>query len=224
MNLPQNRTSGRARRLIGRPPIVFVLGSQRSGTNALRQSLSLDPWVRGFNEHRNNRLYDDWKLRPEREIRSFLRTQPGTVLLKPIRNIIDRPVGDLLAEFAGYRYKVAWIYRDPVLVFASRRRRWTYLDDVDRFVDEWNRINRSALDARDDRMAVVSHGDLVSDRTVFGDLCRFLGVNGEYLFRRDASRAYDDLDAGDIERIQHATARSRAALDGARAFTAAQVA
>jgi hypothetical protein len=216
----RNRWLGRARRVVGRPRLIFVLGSQRSGTNALRQSLSLDPWVRGFNEHKSNRLYDNWVLRPEPEIRWFLRRQPGTVLLKPIRSVIDRPVSEFLAEFADYRYEVAWIYRDPVLVFASRRRRWAFLDDVEHFTTEWNRINRSALAARDDRMAIVSHADLIADRAVFEGLCGFLDVNGEYLFRRETSRAYEEVDGGDIDRIHKATAETRAALDGARAFTA----
>jgi hypothetical protein len=219
MNIPQpNAWLGRARRVVGRPPLIFVLGSQRSGTNALRQSLSLDPWVRGFNEHRSNRLYDNWVLRPEPEIRWYLRRQSGTVLLKPIRSVIDRPVREFLDEFAGYRYKVAWIYRDPVPVFASRRRRWPYLDDITQFVDEWNRVNRSALAARDHRMAIVSHADLIAERTVFERLCGFLDVHGEYLFR-GTSRANDEMDAADIDHIRTATAETRAALDRARAFT-----
>jgi hypothetical protein len=209
---------GRVLRAAGRPPLIFVLGSQRSGTNVLRQSLSLDPWVRGFNEHPSNRLYQDWKLRPEPEIRGFLRRQPGTVLLKPIRSVIDRPVGEFLAEFAAYRYTVAWIYRDPVLVFASRRKRWSYLDDVDRFVEEWNRINRSALDARDERMVVVRYGDLTASRDLFAALCGRLGVHGEYLFRGDAGRGHADVAAADVERIRSATARTCADLDRARGF------
>lgn len=214
---------GSALRAVARPPLIFVLGAQRSGTNALRQSLSLDPWVRGFNEHPSNRLYEDWELRPEPEIRGFLRRQRGTVLLKPIKSVIDCPVPDFLAEFAAYQYKVAWIYRDPVEVFASRRKRWSYLDDVDRFVDEWNRINRSALDAHDERMAVVNHGDLIASRAVFDDLCGFLGVHGENLFRRAANRPYDQIPAGDVQRIQRATAETYAALDRARTHVPAPV-
>lgn len=225
MNLSQRSGwLGRVSRAVGRPPLIFVLGSQRSGTNALRQSLSLDPWVRGFNEHRSNRLYNDWQLRPEREIRWFLRKQSGTVLLKPIRSVIDRPVGEFLAEFGDYRYKVAWIYRDPVQVFASRRRRWPYLENVDQFIGEWNRINRSALAAHDDRMAIVSHDDLIAGGDVFDGLCRFLGVNGENLFRSQANRAHEDVDERDIQRIGSATAETRAALDSARAFVRTPVA
>ena len=219
--LPRNHVLQRALRAVGRPPLIFVLGAQRSGTNVLRQSLSLDPFVRGFNERSSNRLYDDWKLRPEREIRNYLRAQPGTVLLKPIRSVIDRPVADFLAEFAKYRYKVAWIYRDPVLVFASRRRRWPHLGGIAAFTDEWNRVNRSALDARDHRMAIVSFADLIADRRVFEGLCRFLDVNGEYLFRADTSRTYDELDDAEVREILSATARTRAALDDARAFVPA---
>lgn len=211
-----------------------MLGSQRSGTNALRQSLSLDPYVRGFNERKSDELYEDWKLRPEAEIRSFLAQQPRTVLLKPIKSVIDRPLADFLAEFADYRLKVAWIYRDPVLVFVSRRKRWSYLDDLSQFVEEWNRVNRSALDAGDPRVAVVSYADLIADpprihhhlpgdeerrdRTVFGRLARFLGARGEYLFRGDSSRAYDELRPDEIRQIQQGTAATLADLEAARSF------
>ena len=198
------------------PRLVFVLGSQRSGTNAIRQSLSLDPYVRGFNERESNRLYEDWKLRPEPEIRPFLLKQPGTVLLKPIKSVIERPVAEFLAEFDDYDYRAVWIYRDPVLVFGSRSKRWSYLDDVDQFIEEWNRVNRSALDAGNDRMAIVNYGDLIEDEDVFNRLCTFLEVRGEYLFRRDESRAYEEIDQEDINRIQQGTTETLAALDAAR--------
>lgn len=206
------------------PRLIFVLGSQRSGTNAIRQSLSLDPYVRGFNERESNNLYEDWKLRPEPEIRRFLQQQPGTVLLKPIKSVIDRPVAEFLTEFADYAYKVVWIYRDPVLVFGSRSKRWSYLDDVDQFLEEWNRVNRSALDAADERMAVVHYADLIERREVFYAVCRFLGVRGEYLFRPDESRAYEEIDQVDIKRIQESTADTLQALDAARTSVPATVA
>ena len=68
----------------------------------LRQSLSLDPYVQGFNERKNSELYIGWSLRPEPEIRPFLSRFRNTVLLKPIQSVIRRPVADFLAEFDEY--------------------------------------------------------------------------------------------------------------------------
>src|SRR5690349_8388315 len=74
----------KVRRGLLKPNLIFVLGSQRSGTNVLRQSLSLDPYVQGFNERKNSELYVGWALRPEPEFREFLSRFRTTVLLKPI--------------------------------------------------------------------------------------------------------------------------------------------
>src|SRR5690349_24996636 len=90
------------RRELIRPPLIFVLGSQRSGTNVLRQSLSLDPYTHGFNERKINEWYVGWALRPEAELRPMLQKFRHTVLFKPIQNVIRRPVADFLAEFSEY--------------------------------------------------------------------------------------------------------------------------
>lgn len=201
--------------------LIFVLGSQRSGTNALRQSLSLSPFVMGFNETQSSELYEDWKLRPEPEIRQKLHKLPNTVLLKPIKSVIDRAVAEFLADFHGYDLSVVWIYRDPVKVFSSQVRRWSYMDDPAAFVERWNRVNRSALEAAeaDPRVLVVRYEDLIADKAVFGQLCRYLRVRGEYLFQPDRSDAYRHVDNADIARIQRETAETLEALDGARAVT-----
>src|SRR3954469_20829637 len=80
------------RRLLVTPPLIFVLGSQRSGTNVLRQSLSLDPMTHGFNERKNNEFSRGWAFPPEAEFRPLLFNFRPAVLFKPIQNVIRRPV------------------------------------------------------------------------------------------------------------------------------------
>lgn len=190
-----------------RPGLIFVLGSQRSGTNVLRRSLSLDPFVHGFNERESSEFYAKWKLRPEPEIRAHLARFEHTVLLKPIKSVIDRPVADFLAEFDDYDLKVAWIYRDPVAVFRSRAERWSYKSKAGGFIKEWNRANKSMLDANDPRIGIVCYDQLTADPMVFRALCDWLGVRGENLFHsgRSPEEAESSLSATDVAEIREAT-------------------
>ena len=207
------------RRAGAKPDLIFVLGSQRSGTNVLRQSLSLDPYVQGFNEKKNSELYVGWALRPEPEIRTFLSRCPNTVLLKPIQSVIRRPVADFLAEFDDYNLRVAWIYRDPVAVFRSRGERWSYKAEAGPFIKEWNRINSSAMDAADPRMAVVCYDQLTSDPRVFKALCQNLGVKGENLFHsgRTVEEVESSLSEEDVADIRKQTSEQLERLDAAAA-------
>lgn len=187
-----------------RPALIFVLGSQRSGMNVLRRSISLDPWVQGFNERKNGTFYVGWALRPEHEIRELLSGFRHTVLLKPTQSVIRRPVHDFLEEFDDYDHKTVWIYRDPVAVYRSRMQRWSSAPEVAAFVEEWNRINTSALLARDGRVAVVSYDQLTSDDKVFHTLTTWLGVRGENLFRAPSSPE-PTLSDNDVDAIRTGT-------------------
>ena len=192
--------------------LIFVLGSQRSGTNVLRQSLSLDPYVMGFNEVKNSELYSNWFLRPEPEIRGFLLKQPQTVLIKPIKSVINQPVKSFLSGFSGYDLKVAWIYRHPVNVFYSRRKRWPYLKDVNKFIDEWNRINQSAMKAKFRRMRIARYEDICDQKAVFSKLCKFLDVKGEHLFKSGHNSGFDKMGEKVIARIEDGTKETFANL------------
>ncbi|HUR74107.1 MAG TPA: hypothetical protein VMZ00_07510 [Sporichthya sp.] len=207
------------RRGLIKPPLIFVLGSQRSGTNVLRQSLSLDPYVQGFNERKNSELYVEWALRPEPEIRPVLTRFRNTVLLKPIQSVIRRPVADFLAEFNEYPLKVAWIYRDPVAVFRSRGARWSYKAESGPFIEEWNRINASVMDADDPRVAVVCYDQLTGAPTVFHTLCNFLGIRGENLFHsgRPIKDVESSLSEEDVADIRKQTGEQLHRLDAAAA-------
>ncbi len=201
----------------------MVMGVQRSGTNALRRSLSLDPRVAGFNESKDSPLFKNWYLRREASIRDFLNGVPGTVLIKPISETRKRTVADIFEEYQAYDLWMPWIYRDPVNVYHSRIRRWPELTDIDRFVDSWNSRNRSALEAipgHADRMAIVRYEECIADPTVFWGLCRFLNVEGEYLFRRDSAGGYRRLDRELQQRILEGTSEVLQELDAARRFGA----
>ncbi len=207
------------RRGLAKPDLIFVLGSQRSGTNVLRQSLSLDPYVQGFNERKNSEFYVGWALRPEPEIRPVLARFQHTVLLKPIQSVIRRPVGDFLNEFKDYNLKVAWIYRDPVAVFRSRGERWSYKAEAGPFITEWNRINKSVMDANDPRVSVVCYDQLTSDSTVFKALCQHLKIKGENLFHsgRPVEEVESSLSEDDVAEIRKATVETLDRLDAAAA-------
>lgn len=203
------------------PTVVFVLGSQRSGTNALRRSLSLDPWLMGFNERANDRWYRDWKLKPEEEIREDLRRLPGSkVLFKPIVNLQEVPVLEFLEQWDGYRVSVAWIYRDPVDVYYSRKVRWSEKDDVAAFVREWHEVNGPVVDAidADGRFSLVRYEDLARDKQVFWGLARRLQVHGENLFRAGPSKGRARLDEEVIGEIDRGCADLLAELDRRRSF------
>ena len=192
--------------------IIFVLGSQRSGTNVLRQSLSADPKTTGFNESSNDELFDNWFLRPESEIREFIQKQQGTVLIKPIKSVLLTSVKSFLREFSNYDIGVSWIYRDPVNVFYSRRKRWSYLKDVGKFTNEWSRINQSALDANDDRINFVGYENLAERKAVFEKLCKSLGINGKHLFKKGHNDGYANLEKETISRITRETRSVHEAL------------
>jgi hypothetical protein len=197
--------------------LIFVLGSQRSGTNALRRSLSLDPDVAGYRERESSDFYHDWKLRPEAEIRPLLLRHSRPVLLKPIGSVIHRPVSAILREFAQYPMKAAWIYRDPVNVFASQRERWPHRGDVDEFCIQWNRVNGSALEiTADPRVAVVRYEDMLHDGQLFHRLSAVLGVKGENLFRFEPHSRYEEPHRSEVERIRRATGGTLERLDAAR--------
>jgi hypothetical protein len=88
----------------------MVIGFQRSGTNALFDSLAGDRNILSFNEVAESEIYRNFYLKPEPEIRSIL--QAGkSVLLKPISETKRRNVEDLFQEYAAYDVRVLHIHR-----------------------------------------------------------------------------------------------------------------
>lgn len=118
MTQPRQTAGGEKKRFI------FVMGVQRSGTNALRRSLSLSPGVIAFNEAEDSEYFHNWYLRPEPDIREHLMAVPLPVLFKPISETLRRPLADIIEEYADYDLSVVWIYRDPLNVYYSTAKRW----------------------------------------------------------------------------------------------------
>ncbi len=203
--------------------LMFVMGVQRSGTNALFRSLSADPTVVSFNESQNGPWYEQMLLRPEPELRPHLESLSGTVLLKPISETKHRSVASVLTEFEVYKPRVAWIYRDPVNCFYSHTERWKgFVDDPSGFAAHWCERNRSLLDALDtfsDQIAVVRYGDLAMDPRVFDALQGFLGVRGRYGFRSDRQVGRQMVSSDERDCIDAACAATLSDLDQARCLS-----
>lgn len=204
-----------------RLPLRMVLGAMRSGTNALHRCLSLDPRVSGYNEAGEDEFHVNWRLRPEPEIRPLLRAIQNTVLLKPIQNVRHVGLTDIFDEFGDYELKVAWIYRDPVNVFASAGRHWpdSRLADPEFFCADWNLVNARGLEALErhaGEVAVVRYEDLAADYGVFKVLCAFMDIRGVYLFRTDSDGGRRSLSDGLRRAVEAGTSDTLAALDAAR--------
>lgn len=204
--------------------LVFIMGVQRSGTNALFKSLSSDPAVLGVNEAPDSAFFEEVLLRPEPELRPHLQAWPGPVVLKPISETNRRSVADVLAEFAAYDLRVAWIYRDPVNCFHSHVVRWQgFRDRPEAFAEHWSQRNRSLLEAlpeHGERLAVVRYEDLVEDPAVFAELVAWLGIPGSYLFRPDRGAGRSEQPAAVQAAIDVGTAGTLARLDAVRRFQA----
>lgn len=89
---------------------------QRSGTNALFNSFAKDTNFRWFNESDDSKIFYEWNLRPESEIRPILRGS-SPVLLNPVNETDFRNVIDVIKEYEDDDLWIAWIYRDPVNVY-----------------------------------------------------------------------------------------------------------
>ncbi len=204
--------------------LIMVMGVQRSGTTTLFKSLAGDPQVTAFNESVDSRVFTDFCLRPEREIRPVLHDTPGPVLLKPLQETKFRSIAELAAEYSAYDLWIVWLYRDPVNVFYSGVvKGWRRMDipDVERFTYTWNMRNRrllSSLPALAAQTAVLRYRDLIADARVLRKLGRFLGLDGNDLFRRDSRAGRKHVPADLQDKIDRETAQVLAALDRRRRF------
>ena len=169
-------------------PLVFIMGVQRSGTNALFRSLSGGA-AQAYNEAHSSPLFESMYLRPELQVRQTIAAAGGPVLAKPISETKRRSVRDVFREYARYDLRVAWIYRDPVNCYASHINRWDeYKGRAEAFVQSWCQRNQMALDGLEDaggRLAIVRYRDLIDDHRLIKQLGDFLGLRGRYRFLHD---------------------------------------
>jgi Sulfotransferase domain len=202
--------------------IIMVMGHQRSGTNALFDSIAAGGDCLPIPAVENGPIYDAFNLRPESEIGPLLRSEAKPILLKPVNETKRRSIEDILEEFRDYNVKTIYIYRNPVQVFASQIHIWPEFDYVDGFIEQWNRRNKLALEVNpqwSNRFAIVSYEDLIDNPQVFTRACEFLGVRGKYLFRKDRHLG-ENLPPETQKKITEGTKEMWEALQANRTFTA----
>jgi hypothetical protein len=203
--------------------LIMVMGAQRSGTTALFRSLAHDRSLTSFHESAEDALYYLYRLRPVRETAPILNAAPGTVLLKPITETLDRSLEELKTEYANYALKFVWIYRDPVNVLHSMSRKgWLPCAlDGEPGAGTWVARNQLALRFQKDHpaaIAIVRYEDLVSDPKIFRSLCKSLDVDGAPVFREDRGSGRSDLPLSVQRAIEAATGATLRALDSVRTF------
>ncbi len=150
-----------------RKKLVIIMGVQRSGTTVLFNIISSALGITACQEAVSDEIYDDFFLRPEKQIRDILHSLPGTVLLKPVRESERRSPLAVAQEYQNYDLKIIWLYRDPVNVYRSYNRlNWcgTSIRDIAQFSQQWNQRNLDAIadsSKHGQRMIVVRYEDLV---------------------------------------------------------------
>ena len=206
-------------------PLIFVMGVQRSGTNALFRSLRGGA-TSAYNESNDNAVFDAMFLRPEPEVRAEIADARGPVLIKPISETKRRSVVDVFQAYSAHNLRLVWVYRDPVNCYASHIARWDeFRDQPDGFVKSWCSRNQKVLDALavfGDRVAVVRYADLIDDPQVVKSLGTFLGLRGRYRFRKDSNRGRRVLNKKTVERIIEGSRLVWDDLERSRRFEAEQ--
>lgn len=201
--------------------LIFLMGVQRSGTNALFRSLRCGVTM-AFNEKLDSPVFDRMMLRPESEVMNHIGGVGGPVLFKPISESKQRNVVDVFREYARQDLRVVWLYRDPVNCFASHIERWTeYRGRHQEFSLSWCQRNQMVLDAIKhfgERIAVVRYRDLIVDPSVVKKLGEFLGVRTRYRFRSDSDRGRKVLDTQVVKELQGYTSKTMLELDESRTF------
>jgi hypothetical protein len=201
--------------------LILIMGYQRSGTNALFNSLSRGGECIPILDSEDSDVYDEYYLRPEADIRTILSQHDKPVLLKPVNETKKRNIDSVLDEYSSYDVRVLYIYRDPVNSFFSQTEMWPEFTDVDEFIEQWNMRNRYAVNISSKwkpRLALVKYQDLSDDPRVFDDLCDFAGVRGIYLFRGDKNRGRQYLDHNLQQKIDEGTRETMQLLDESRTF------
>ncbi len=209
-----------------RPRLILAIGTPRSGTTALFDSLATDPSVRAFHEpddtperrRTDDPVYFAERLRPEAEIGALIRAGAGPVLLRPMEELADRTLDDVAEEYAAYDLRVVWIYRSAADTIASAIAKGWYPpteDAIEAAVAEWNRRNRSVLDARRIVPTIVRYEDVAAHPALVHRVGRALGLAVRSAFT-DTGKRRVELPAHVVERIRAATAEVEAGLDARR--------
>ena len=203
----------------GLPRLVFIMGVQRSGTNALFHSLAGSP-DHAYNEANSSVLFDRFYLRPDAEVRDAISRLTGTVLVKPISETKRRSVAAVLEAYADFRPETVWTYRDPAACFASHIERWVgFRGQPEAFAAEWCERNQSALDAlraADSRIRLVRYEEMAIAPRLVRRLGEDLEMKARSRYRSLRAKGRRDLDFETIRVIERQTSDTLMALDAAR--------
>jgi hypothetical protein len=200
------------------PRLVMVIGFQRSGTNALFDSLAGDRRFLSFNEVGESEIYSNFYLKAEPEIRSIFHAGKN-VLLKPISETKRRNVEDLFQEFAAYDVRVLHIHRDPVNTYYSVSVLWDTTPEE--FIEQWNRRNSSIFSVSEkhkQKVAFVKYEDMILDPEVFYSASRFAGIRGKYRFHPDSHSGRKNLPKDVVDRLDKGTEDLWKKLEASRTF------
>jgi len=202
------------------------MGYQRSGTNALFNSLTKGGGCIPIVDVEFSDVYDQFFLRAEHQIRSILTDQQKPVLLKPVNETKKRSIDSVFEEYKNYDLRILYIYRDPVNAFFSQTELWPEYTDVDYFIAQWNTRNLLAIDVSPlwkSRLGIVKYEDLIADPGVFDQACDFFQIPGVYLFRTDKSGGRQNLPNDVRKKIDEGTTEILARLDQRRSFYSTKV-
>jgi hypothetical protein len=203
--------------------LFFVMGIQRSGGSTLLNAFKRNRSVSIFREKDKN-FFDYFILKPEKELRPFIEKSKSLILIEAKSETKKREVVDIFNEFSNYIINIIWNYRNPVNVFYSRLIKYPYKDwvaDENQFCDMWNQRNSSIINALDqyrDNIAIVKLEDLSGSKSIFKQLCEFVGTKGRYTFYRDKIKIEKKLSASVIDKINNQTASILNKLDANRRF------
>ena len=199
--------------------LVFIMGVQRSGTNALFKSLERGA-NHAYNEAEDSPLFEGFYLRDDAVVRGVLDGCSGVVLAKPISETKRRSVSDVITAYAGYDLSVIWIYRDPINCYASHIERWTgFRGRPAAFAESWAERNQSVLDALEihaDRITLVRYEDLTRSPAMVVSLGATIGLRTRSKFRRDHRRGRRALSSDVISIIEAGTQQALKTLDSAQ--------
>lgn len=112
---------------------VFVVGSNRSGTQMVCEAIGKSPHGWGYPESESNIAFRDYQLRADWLIKLLIRLSPAPIV--SFGNILDSQLtNDLLARYEGAR--AIWVYRRYEDAASSSVHKWgSHLkDDLVRWV------------------------------------------------------------------------------------------
>jgi hypothetical protein len=201
--------------------LLMIMGIQRSGTNALFNSFSKAGNCIPMLDSENSDIYDQFYLRPETVLRTYLANQTKPILLKPVNETKKRSIDAVFEEYRDYDIRVLYIYRDPVNAFFSQIEMWPEFNDVEAFIEQWNERNLYAIKLSPEwknKFAIVKYQDLSEDPKVFDQASEFFGIQGTYLFRSDKNRGRENLSAAVRKQIEDGTWEILQQMDAKRAF------